>query len=223
MHPYDHARSSARQFFPQWVKECGEHTPALALLPLHHYFDSSKAAFGSWQHRALRHHREAFPAAVKYALESNVPTLAHCNPEVLLALCEQHLLEDLGRVATLSEWRTRLEDPPWSVVEHDSLERAAKSVQRYGGTLGDTLALHEWLDERCLGDSGYGFWRHHAFGLFEAEAHFGPVREIAGRPIPTRVILEGHLRDDFGRVPSAQDWLAKIRIASWMRAPSNDS
>lgn len=191
----------------------GEERAAQHYLPLHNYFDASKAAYGDWRHRALRHHVEAF--------ESACATLPDFKPENLREVCEQHLLEDLGRVATLSEWRASLQQiPPWAQGKmHDPLARARTSVKVFGGTIEDTLELHQWLDKRCLEDEGYGFWRHHAWGLFEAEAHFGVTVRVGGRPLGVRTVLERHLRDEFRRLPSAQDWLSHLKIESWMAQP----
>jgi hypothetical protein len=37
-----------------------------------------------------------------------------------------------------------------------------------------------------------------------------------GRQVPLRYIGEQHVREDLGRIPTAQDWLAQIRTAHWM-------
>jgi hypothetical protein len=60
--------------------------------------------------------------------------------------------------------------------------------------------------------------RHHACGIFEMEAKFGPVLvNSAGKIIPTRFIGEQHVREDCGGViPSVQDWLRGIPFKRWM-------
>ena len=37
-----------------------------------------------------------------------------------------------------------------------------------------------------------------------------------GRQVPVRYIGEQHVREDLGRIPTAQDWLSQIRTAHWM-------
>jgi len=34
--------------------------------------------------------------------------------------------------------------------------------------------------------------------------------------VPTRFIGEQHVREDFGRIPTAQDWLQRLVPAPWM-------
>ena len=47
-HPLKHAQSSARKFGGR----------AEDYLPIHNWFDESKAFLGDFRHRALRHHAE---------------------------------------------------------------------------------------------------------------------------------------------------------------------
>ena len=199
MHPYSHAQSSVSHF-----------GGALELyLPLHQDFDATKAAYGDWRHRALRHHTDAFDDLISRSAP-------HLDPELARRVCEQHLREDLGILASLQDWRAPLLSAPWMEVKHDSEARAARGAIRFGGNLEDTLALHEWFDSNCKEDPLFGFYRHHAWGLFEAEAKFGVNLRLGDKLIPTRVILEAHLREEFRRLPSAQDWLRNIKTEPWM-------
>jgi hypothetical protein len=60
-------------------------------------------------------------------------------------------------------------------------------------------------------------FRHHSFGVFEAESRFGPALDIGGdRRVPTRVVAERHVQTVLGRVPAAVDVLRRIRGARWM-------
>ena len=54
-HPLKHAESSARQFGGK----------AEDYLPIHNWFDESKAFFPDFRHRALRHHAEGIFLAEK--------------------------------------------------------------------------------------------------------------------------------------------------------------
>jgi hypothetical protein len=38
-----------------------------------------------------------------------------------------------------------------------------------------------------------------------------------GKQIPVRLIVEKHIIEDLGFIPSFDDWIKNVRIASWMR------
>jgi hypothetical protein len=66
-------------------------------------------------------------------------------------------------------------------------------------------------------NSSHLVFRHHAFGVFEAEARFGPVIALSpDKAIPTRVVAERHVQDVLGRVPPATDFLRRINGERWM-------
>jgi Domain of unknown function (DUF6915) len=59
--------------------------------------------------------------------------------------------------------------------------------------------------------------RHHAEGIFLCERIFGmSLRNSDGREIPIRIIGEQHIKEDLGRIPTAQDWLSQIQPQKWM-------
>jgi hypothetical protein len=97
---------------------------------------------------------------------------------------------------------------------------ALSSVNKFGGTVEDYLAIHEWFDEskKIIADFRHRALRHHAEGIFLAESIFGRTIQIStGRTIPTRWIGEQHVREDFGgRIPSFADWVRAIRPERWM-------
>ena len=97
---------------------------------------------------------------------------------------------------------------------------ARSSARRFGGRAEDYIAIHDWFDatKELVADFRHRALRHHTHGLFEAERRFGHVIINAdGRPVPVRVIGEQHLREDFGRIPTPQDWLHAIPFAQWMQ------
>jgi hypothetical protein len=56
-----------------------------------------------------------------------------------------------------------------------------------------------------------------AEGIFQAERWFGlAVVNSDGKPVPVRYIGEQHVKEDLGRIPTAQDWLSQIKPACWM-------
>lgn len=97
---------------------------------------------------------------------------------------------------------------------------AESSARKFGGKPGDYAFVHDWFDSSKIAFSGFTHRavNHHAFGIFEAERRFGrTLTNSAGRVVPVRFIGEQHVREDCGgRVPSLQDWVARIRPAAWM-------
>ena len=43
-----------------------------------------------------------------------------------------------------------------------------------------------------------------------------------GKPIPVRYVGEQHVREDLGRIPTAQDWLFEIKPQRWMHGQRLD-
>lgn len=59
--------------------------------------------------------------------------------------------------------------------------------------------------------------RHHTEGIFLAERIFGvAVVNSDGNQVPVRYLGEQHVKEDLGRIPTAQDWLSQIKPAFWM-------
>jgi hypothetical protein len=55
--------------------------------------------------------------------------------------------------------------------------------------------------------------RHHAEGIFLAEKLFGvAIVNSDGNQVPVRYVGEQHVREDLGRIPTAQDWLLQIKL-----------
>ena len=86
-HPLKHAQSSARKFGGR----------AEDYLPIHNWFDESKAFLADFRHRALRHHAEGiflaeklFGVAIANSDGKQIP---------VRYVGEQHVKEDLGRIS----------------------------------------------------------------------------------------------------------------------------
>lgn len=101
MHPLQHAQSSQRKF--------GGHVDDY--LPIHQWFDASKAHMADFRHRALRHHSEGifaaeqqFGCSIMNADDKEIP---------VRFIGEQHVKEDLGRIPTLADWLLRIDPEPW--------------------------------------------------------------------------------------------------------------
>ncbi|MDN5925594.1 MAG: hypothetical protein L0I29_00790 [Hyphomicrobiales bacterium] len=208
MHPYDHARSSAKIHGGCWSD----------YFAVHAWFDATKAAQCRFTHRALRHHIEGVAEAVSVF----GPSIVNRDGEKVATeqLGMQHLEEDCTYPPEATVWLIDFDAPHWlPISELDSTELANASAARFGGDPSAYLALHTWFLETRNWSAGpeHLVFRHHAFGIFEAEARFGPVIALGdGKAVPTRVVAERHVQQVLGRVPSATDFLRRIKGERWM-------
>lgn len=98
-------------------------------------------------------------------------------------------------------------------------EHARSSARKFGGKAEDYFAIHHWFDESkaFFPDFRHRALRHHTEGIFLAERIFGiSIRNCDGLSVPVRYIAEQHVREDLGRIPTAQDWLRQIDPERWM-------
>lgn len=208
MHPYDHARSSARIHGGVWQD----------YFELHSWFDASKSLLCRFTHRALRHHLEGvaeatahFGADIRNSDAVDVDTMT---------LGVQHLEEDCPRIVSACDWLVGFEAPDWLPASlPDAEDLAQASVMRFGGEAEDFLPLHRWFLATApwSEDMAHLMFRHHAFGVFEAEARFGPViHHGAGWVTPTRMVAERHVQEVLGRVPPVTEFLRRIKGERWM-------
>lgn len=99
------------------------------------------------------------------------------------------------------------------------IEHAKSSALKFGGSLEDYLAIHDWFDgsKRLVADFRHRCLHHHAEGIFFAERLFGhTILNSLGKPVPVRYIAEQHIREDLGRIPSFQDWIRELPLRPWM-------
>lgn len=96
---------------------------------------------------------------------------------------------------------------------------AVSSSRKYGGKPEDYLHIHNWFDEskKMMADFRHRALRHHAEGIFMAEALFGAtLTNSDGRVVPVRFIGEQHVKEDLGFIPSMEEWLKHIQGQGWM-------
>jgi hypothetical protein len=99
------------------------------------------------------------------------------------------------------------------------LKHAENSARRFGGKAEDYLPIHNSFDESkaFLSDFRHRTLRHHAEGIFLVEKFFGVAMVNSdGNQVPVRYVGEQHVREDLGRIPTAQDWLSQIKPQRWM-------
>jgi hypothetical protein len=106
-HPFHHALSSVRK----WGGVVEDY------LPLHTWFDASKAFLADFRHRALRHHAEG----IFWAEEVFGPTITNRAGRVVPVrwIGEQHVKEDLGWIPTLQDWFKHIRVQPWMAKAGD--------------------------------------------------------------------------------------------------------
>lgn len=100
-HPYSHALSSVKR----WGGTVEDY------LPLHTWFDQSKAFHADLRHRSLRHHAEGiFMAETIFGVTLRIST----GREVPVRLIgEQHVTEDLGFIPSFADWAKAIVLQPW--------------------------------------------------------------------------------------------------------------
>ncbi|PYX21571.1 MAG: hypothetical protein DMG82_17540 [Acidobacteria bacterium] len=99
------------------------------------------------------------------------------------------------------------------------LKHAQSSARKFGGKAEDYLPIHNWFDESKaqFADFRHRALRHHSEGIFLAEKLFGfTIVNSVGIHVPVRYVGEQHVREDLGRIPTAQDWLSEVRPQRWM-------
>ena len=122
--PYHHAVSSRRK----WGGEIDDY------LPIHQWFDASKELHGDFRHRALRHHthgifecERTFGVTITLSSGKQIPSRW---------VAEQHVVEDLGFIPTVSDWLATMKPEPWmnrSRPLSRTLEAQEKAERTAGG------------------------------------------------------------------------------------------
>ena len=105
-------------------------------------------------------------------------------------------------------------------------KHAESSARKFGGKAEDYLAIHNWFDESksFFADFRHRALRHHAEGIFLAERIFGvTLVNSDGERVPVRYVGEQHVKEDLGRIPTAQDWLSQISPQRWMYGHYSES
>ncbi len=208
MHPYDHARSSTRLHGGAWTDYHSYHS----------WFDATKVLQCRFTHRALRHHVEG----VAEAIAIFGPVIRNSDGVDVGTECLgiQHLEEDCRILPRAADWLIGFERPDWLPASAPPIaDLALDSARRFGGAAENYRPLHDWFlaTRDWTPGTDHFVFRHQAFGLFEAEARFGPVISTADKSsAPTRVVAEHHVNSVLGRVPSAIDFLRRIKGERWM-------
>ena len=100
-HCYHHALSSVRK----WGGVAEDY------LPLHQWFDKSKAITADFRHRALRHHAEGIFMLERFFGATITISTGRVVPVRLIG--EQHVVEDLGFIPSFADWVRCIRPQPW--------------------------------------------------------------------------------------------------------------
>jgi hypothetical protein len=101
-HPYYHAKGSARRFGGQPED----------YVPVHEWFDQTKAHLPDARHRAILH--SSFGIFLAQQVFGEIVVRASDGKPVPTRLIgEQHVLEDLGRIPTVQDWLGELPLRSW--------------------------------------------------------------------------------------------------------------
>lgn len=100
MTPYHHAVSSSKK----WGGHPSEY------MPIHEWFDITKACTGNFSHRALRHHAWGIQECVEKF--GHALWLKSGKPVPTRLIAEQHVTEDCGFIPTVQDWLRPVVDHP---------------------------------------------------------------------------------------------------------------
>lgn len=91
-HPLHHALSSAKKFGGAFE----------SYLPIHEWFDETKAHYPDMRHRAMRHHSEG----IFWCEEKFGTYIVNSDGKMVpvRTIAEQHVMEDLGFIPTIKDY-----------------------------------------------------------------------------------------------------------------------
>ena len=96
---------------------------------------------------------------------------------------------------------------------------AKSSAKRMGGEPEEYIKYHDWMDQTKshIADSRHRAILHSSFGIFLGEQFFGTTFvNSLGRTVSTRNILEQHVLEDLGFIPTIQDYMMNMVYQKWM-------
>lgn len=99
----------------------------------------------------------------------------------------------------------------------DAHHHSISSAKRFGGIPEDYIDIHRWFDctKQHFCDNRHRALRHHSLGIGWCIEEFGDetgclIRKSDNIKVPVRWIGEQHNFEDFGFIPTVQDWLEMI-------------
>jgi len=90
------------------------------------------------------------------------------------------------------------------------------SARKFGGEPADYLALHSWMDHSKghFASCTHRMILHNAWGIFAAERVVGATfhRSSDGKELPVRPVLEQHVVEDLGEIPTLERALGTLPV-----------
>ena len=212
--PLKHARIAEKRYGGSWQD----------YLPVHTFFDSSKAAYAANGHRMFLH--SDFGIECAEMLFGTEITTSHGLTIPVRQLGMDHMVEDNGRLNTVAEWLDRLPDADWMLrparlskfldYRDDPLAAAAR---RYGGAPANYAAIVAFFERpvELAGARRARVVTHNSFMIFVAEQIFGSVLMIDNKPIPLRQVAEDLVLARYGFIPSLQDIAGDLQVDAYVR------
>lgn len=102
------------------------------------------------------------------------------------------------------------------------LIHAKNSARKFGGKWEDYIELHEWMDssKQHLPDLRHRAFFHNSWGIYQGQEKFGyAVRNSDGKDVAVRDVLEQHVIEDMGYIPTVEEWFRNMPQEPWMGIP----
>jgi hypothetical protein len=214
-HPLYHARMSVRRY--------GGTTEDY--LAVHEWMDFTKSHIADCRHRLFLHNAWGIFLAERI-LGGTLTRASDGKVLPLRPLLEDHVAQDFGRIPTLAACLAHLSPEPLD-SEVTTFDQCAASADAEGGVAADYEALHRFLDwpreylpGGDLPDGRYRRVLHNAWGVALAvqALGLGLTRGSDGAMLDVRALAEGHIRREYGRIPTLEEALEGIRLERWMCA-----
>lgn len=101
-------------------------------------------------------------------------------------------------------------------------KHACISAKKYGGEPEEYQKFHDWMDstKAHIADVRHRCLLHNSYGCFLGEQVFGiNFKNSLGRLVSVRDILEQHVMDDLGFIPSIADYFKSFQTQDWFGGP----
>lgn len=93
------------------------------------------------------------------------------------------------------------------------------SVRLFGGTVDDYMKFHEWMDhtKAHVPDMRHRMVLHNSWGIYMGQQVFGThFKNSDGYDVSIRDVLEHHVIEDLGHIPTLEKCLAGLDQEPWM-------
>jgi hypothetical protein len=99
------------------------------------------------------------------------------------------------------------------------LTHAKNSARKFGGKWEDYIEIHEWMDQTKahLPDMRHRMVLHNSWGIYMGQDKFGyAIKNSDGKDISVRAVLEHHVIEDLGHIPTLERCFSSMVQEPWM-------